>query len=369
MIRVLQVVGKMSFGGAETRLLELARSADSSKFYFDFCVFEEGDYDAEVRNLGFGIVKCRLTKNIFSFSREFHKLLCQGRYDVIHCHIYQFSGLPLRIAAKEGIDRRIMHLRTTKGFYRNNLYRLCYNKLMTSWIREYSTNIVAVSESAMIAYMGSEWQADPRTEVIYNGLDVRRFTSPPERSAVLPEFGISPSAQVVIHVGNFRPSKDHETLVRIAAELVSRKEIVHFLLVGSGNLMPKIRAMVVDRGLESHVHFAGSRRDVARLLMAGDCFVFPSRWEGLPGVVLEALAAGLPVVASDIGSVREIASQSDNVHLVSVGDAVGFAKKTGEILNDLERYKKAPGNVPERFRFETYARKMFALYEQPSGQS
>ena len=353
----------MNFGGAETRLLELARSANSSKFYFDFCVFEDGNYDEQVRNLGFGIVKCRLTRNIFSFSREFRKLLCQGRYDVIHCHIYRFSGLPLRIAAKTGVRRRIMHLRTTKGFCRKSLYRLCYNKLMSMWIKQYATNIVAVSEAAMIAYMGLRWTSDPRTQVIYNGVNVGPFLAGYDRLETLSEFGIPRSAQVVIHVGNFRPAKDHETLVQSAAELVNRKENVHFLLVGSGNLMPKIRAMVVDRGLEGHVHFAGSRSDVARLLMASDCFVFPSRWEGLPGVVLEALAAGLPVIASDIGPVREIASQSDRVHLVSVGNATAFAKKTVEILSDIASFKSDPGQIPERFRFETYTRKMLSLYD------
>ncbi len=357
----------MNFGGAETRLVDLARFADKSKFYFDFCVFqsesESGDYDSWIRELGYGIVKCKLTKNIFSFSQQFRKLLIQGQYDVIHCHIYQFSGLPLRIAAKAGVRKRIMHLRTTMGFYRKSLYRFCYNKLMSMWIKQYATNIVAVSEAAMTAYMGSQWQADPRTQVIYNGVNVGPFLAGHDRLETLSEFGIPRSAQVVIHVGNFRPAKDHETLVRSAAELVNRKENVHFLLVGSGNLMPKIRAMVVDRGLESHVHFAGSRSDVARLLMASDCFVFPSRWEGLPGVVLEALAAGLPVIASDIGPVREIASQSDNVHLIPTGDVAGFARRTEEILSDLERYRKAPGNIPKRFRFEDYAQKILSLYE------
>ena len=363
MIRVLQVVGKLALGGAETRLLELARSTDKSKFYFDFCVFEDGDYDHQVRQLGYGIVKCRLTKNIFSFSRQFSSLLRQGRYDVIHCHIYQFSGLPLRIAAKEGIPRRIMHLRTTKSFHRSSLYRLCYNKLMTGWIQRYATKIVAVSETAMIDYIGPEWKSDIRTSVIYNGLDVTPFKSLPDRSATLAEFGIPSSAQVVVHVGNFRPVKDHKTLIKTASMMISRNKAVHFLLVGCGYLMSDIRKLVLAEGLEGNIHFAGPRKDVPRLLMASDCFVFPSRWEGLPGAVIEALAAGLPVVASAIGSIREIASQSDSVHLVPAGNADGFAQKIEWILADLERYRKSPGEVPERFRFENYAENMLCLYE------
>jgi glycosyltransferase involved in cell wall biosynthesis len=256
-----------------------------------------------------------------------------------------------------------MHLRITKGFYRNSFYRLCYNKLMTSWILKYATKIAAVSESAMTAYMGSQWQADPRTTVIYNGVNVAPFLVAYDRLKTLSEFGIPRSAQVVTHVGNFLPPKDHETLVQSAAELISRKENVHLLLVGDGALMPKIRKLVAAKGLKNHIHFAGSRRDVPRLLLASDAFLFPSRWEGLPGAVLEALAAGLPVVASDIGSIREIAGQSDSMYLVPAGDASGFAQKLQEILADLQKYRKKPGQIPERFRFETYTRKMLSLYD------
>lgn len=363
MIKVLQVVGKLGLGGAETRLMELSRFASKAKYHFDFCVFEDGCYDEQVRNLGFGIVKCQLSRNIFNFSKQFREILKKGKYDAIHCHIYQFSGLPLRIAAKEGISKRIMHLRNTHGCLRKNLYRCCYNKLMTSWIKRYSTRIAAVSESAMEANMGQLWRDDSRMTVIYNGLNIERFKGSVDRLAVLAEFAIPPDSQIVIHVGSFHPQKDHNTLVHCAARVVGEGKGVHFVLVGSGALMSKIQNLVAVKRLGSHIHFAGSRKDVPRLLLASDCFIFPSKWEGLPGAVLEALAAGLPVVASDIAPMREIASQSDSVHLVSVGDAVAFARKTQEILSNLEKYKKSPGQIPERFRFEDYAQKMLSLYE------
>jgi glycosyltransferase involved in cell wall biosynthesis len=364
MIRVLQVVGKLGLGGAETRLIELAGVVDKSKFYFDFCVFEDGDYDEQARKLGCGIVKCKLTRNIFSFSRGFRELLRQGQYDVIHCHIYQFSGVPLRIAAREGIAKRIVHLRTTKGVDQNNPYRFCYNKLMTAWIKRYSTKIVAISQAAMESFMGPQWKNDSRTSIIYNGINIEPFLRLPNRAETLTEFDIPYSAQVVIHVGNFRPPKDHKTLIKTAATMISRNKAVHFLLVGCGPLMSDIRKLVLAGGLEKNVHFAGPRTDVPRLLMSSDCFLFPSKWEGLGGAVLEALAAGLPVVASDIPAIREIASQSDNVHLVPAGDASGFAQKLQEILADLQGYRKKPGQVPERFRFENYIDKMLSLYNQ-----
>jgi glycosyltransferase involved in cell wall biosynthesis len=365
MIRVLQVVGKMCYGGAETRLLQLARFTDSSRVYFDFCVFQDGpgDYDNEIHQMGFGIARCKLTTNILGFYVNFAKLIREGRYNIVHCHVHHFSGLPLRIAAKENVPKRIMHLRTVNNTYRNSLYRICYRKLMTTWIQQYATKIVSVSQTAMQAQMGHRWQEDPRAEVIYNGIDTKPFMISPDRVKTLAEFGIAPSAKVIIHVGNFGPAKDHETLIRTMSTIVARIKNVHLLLVGDGPLLPKIRRLVVAKGIRDYVHFAGCRRNVPQLLMASDCFLFPSRWEGLPGAVLEALAAGLPVIASDIGPVREIATESDRVHCISVGDANAFAQKTIEIISRIDSYKTNPGQIPEKFRLDMYVRKMLALYE------
>ena len=365
MIRVLHVVGRMDYGGAENRLLELARVTDPSGIYFDFCVLQDGPgaYANEIVKLGFGIVKCKLTKNVPGFIRRFRHLLRQGNYDAIHCHVYQFSGLPLRLAAKEKVPIRIMHLRTTRDAYRSGLYRLLYRKVMTGWVKRYATKIVAVSESAMTSYMGSQWKDDPRMVIIYNGLDVKPFLEVYDRSEVLSEFDISPSAQVIIHVGNFQPAKDHKTLINSAALIVARKENVHFLLVGDGPLMTEIRELAAAKGLQRYVHFAGRRNDVPRLLTASDCFIFPSKWEGLPGVVLEALAAGLPVIASDIGPNREVAEVSERVRLVPLGDEEGFAKGVIEVLSDPVAHKEPAGLVPERFRLDKFIQNIHVLYE------
>ncbi len=364
MIRVLQVVGVMDYGGAETRLLELARYVDKSSFYFDFCVFRDkpGVYADEIIKLGFGIVRCKLTKNVPVFIRRFRNLLREGRYDVVHCHIHQFSGLPLRLAAKEGVPIRIMHLRTIGGGSPPGLLKLLRWKLMTGWVKRYATKIVANSQSGMVAYMGSEWESDPRTEIIYGGIDVRPFQVAHSRAEVLSEFDIPTSAQVVIHVGNFGPAKNHKTLIRVAKTIIAKRKDVHFLLVGDGPLLPHIRELAAENKLEHKVHFAGHRSDVPRLLMASDCFLFPSKWEGLPGAVLEALAAGLPVVASDIGPNREIASVSNKVRLVSTSDTEGFAKEVNDVLSAAESQRSPSGRIPETFRLDNFIQKIIKLY-------
>lgn len=370
MIRVLHIVGRMDYGGAENRLLELARYVDPSNIYFDFCVLQDepGVYDDEIFKLGFGIIKCKLTKNVLGFIRHFRNLLREGNYDVMHCHVYQFSGLLLRIAVKEGVLERIMHLRTAMDNRKEGLYRLCYRRLMTNWVKKYSTKIVANSQSGMVAYMGPQWESDPRAKIIYGGIDVRPFLVAHNRADVLAEFDIPTSAKVVVHVGNFGPAKNHKTLIRAAKTIIARRKDVHFLLVGDGPLLRRIRALVAENKLEHHVHFAGRRSDVPRLLMASDCFLFPSKWEGLPGAVLEALAAGLPVVASDIGPNREVAQESDRVRLIALEDEAGFAKEVIDVLSDPQANRCPVGWVPEKFRSDRCIEKTLMLYRGSYGQ-
>ncbi len=368
MIRVLQVVGKMGYGGAETRLMGLARCVDKSEFYFDFCVFgeEEGGYDQQILEMGFGIVKCPLTWNIAAFCRDFRKILLDGKYDVVHCHNHQFSGLPLRLASKAGVPRRIMHLRTTRDVTQGGIYRFLYRRLMSRWIREYSTHIVAVSESAMESFMGPQWRTDRRTEVVYNGIDTRPFEKHYDRSETLSEFNIPGSAKVVIHVGNFGPAKDHETLIRVAAQVVEKEANCHFILVGDGALKSHIQKLVASMKLSDKVRFVGRRGDVPRLLLASDCFLFPSRWEGLPGSVLEAIAAGLPVVASDIGPVREIVGTTNHIYLAEPGKVTDFSKKLTKVLAQVDNLREKPGCIPTRFALDGYVSSILSLYGKRS---
>jgi len=367
MIKVLHVIGKMHYGGAETRLLELAKCVDKSRIHFDFCVFgnEPGAYADEIKHLGFGIVSCNLIKkNVFAFIKQFRQILIQGEYDAVHCHIRNFSGLPLLLAAMQGVPIRIMHIRSIGSGDSPKLLRVLRRKIMTSWVKRYATKIVANSQSGMIAYMGSQWKSDPRTKIIYGAIDTRPFQIKYDRAEVLSEFGISASSQVVIHVGNFNHAKNHEALIRIAKRVVDARNEVHFLLVGDGELLSHIKELVKENNLCENIHFAGHRSDVPRLLLASNCFLFPSKREGLPGALLEALAAGLPVVASDIQANREIAEVCSRVQLLSLANEEGFAKGVNRVLCDPERHEKPTGWIPEKFELNYCVQKTVALYRK-----
>jgi glycosyltransferase involved in cell wall biosynthesis len=167
-----------------------------------------------------------------------------------------------------------------------------------------------------------------------------------------------------MHVGNFTPAKNHAALIVIADALLARRRDMVFVLVGDGPLRPTVEAEVDARGLASFFRFAGTRDDVPALLHAADVVVLPSHWEGLPGVVLEALASGRPVVASPIAPVREIAGYTDGIRLVDPAEPDAFARAIDETLGAIPAAPQAPRPrpLPSIFATETSMQRLLECY-------
>ena len=301
-IRVLHVLGRMNPGGVETWLMHVLRHIDRQKFQMDFCTLsgQPGTYDQEIEALGSEVIPCRLGRDLPSFARRFRRILREGGYDVVHSHVHHFSGAILRWAHAERVPIRIAHSHNTSDGKPSSWSRRIYRVWMVSWIQRYITDGLACSKDAAAALFGDGWGTDDRFRVLYCGIDLGPFETPFNRSEVRRELGLPADAPVVGHVGRFNPQKNHPFLLQVAAAVIKVWPEVHFLLVGDGPLRPEIEAQARQLGLSERVHFAGIRQDVPRLMCACmDVFLFPSLWEGLGLVIVEAQAAGLSVVAAE----------------------------------------------------------------------
>lgn len=303
-VRVLQFVGwGMLHGGIETWLMHVLRNIDRERFRIDFVVEAEGNYDDEVRALGSKIIFTPHHRRPLAFKRNFEWIMRNhGPYDVVHSHYYFYSGYILQLARQSGVRIRVVHSHNdfTKYSSEQGIFWQGYYNLMRRWISWYSTNGLAVSREAAAAMFGPNWEADPRWQVFYCGIDLNPFRIPYDPVAVRTELGIPADTFVVGHVGRFFDQKNHTFLVDIAAELIKREPKARFLLIGDGPLRPGIEQRVIQAGIADKCIFAGRRNDVARLMLgAMDAFVLPSLFEGLPLVGMEVQAAGLPFVMSD----------------------------------------------------------------------
>jgi len=191
-----------------------------------------------------------------------------------------------------------------------------------------------------------------------------------DRSRARKKLGISERALVVGTVGNLTAKKDHRTLLEATARAASNHHDLRLVLVGSGPLEHELRNATRSLGLTERVTFAGSRGDVAELLPAFDVFALSSRHEGLPISLLEAMAAGVPCVATAVGGVPEVVTDRDEGILVAPEDPDALAHALGAVVADPE-FRHAAGaraaRTARRFDISSAVRRTEQVYREVLG--
>jgi glycosyltransferase involved in cell wall biosynthesis len=305
-VRILHIVGGMDRGGVETWLMHVLRHVDRTRFAMDFLVHREEPcaYDEEIRGTGSRILVCPRPRRLWAYARNFTRILRDcGPYEVVHSHVHHFSGYTLRLAERAGVPVRIAqsHNDTAGVEAECGLLRRLYLRWMRRLIVRHSTVRIGVSRRAAAALFGDSWRDDAGCRLLYYGIDFAPFRQHVDVVAIRRDLGIPGDALVLGHVGRFFEQKNHAFLVDVFAEVAKQEPRARLLLVGEGPLRPDIERKIASRGLTEKVILTGARPDVPRLMLgAMDVFVFPSRWEGLGLVHVEAQAAGLPCVISDV---------------------------------------------------------------------
>lgn len=305
-IRILHVVGGMNRGGIETWLMHVLRHIDRDRFQMDFLVHTEQpcSYDDEIRAFGSKIISCPRVSQPFLYGSDFKRIIKEnGSYDIVHSHVQHFNGYVLGLAKQAGVPIRIAHSHNDTSILEtkaNRSRKLYFN--LTKWlISRYATIGLAVSRPSAQSLFGFHWDEDPRWRVLYCSVDLTPFRQSVDREAVRTQLGISASAFVIGHVGRFQEQKNHEFILHIAGLLAKKDADIRLLFVGDGLLRTEIKEKVDRMNLGDRIILAGVRSDVPQLMVAAmDMFLLPSLHEGLPLVLLEAQAAGLPCIFSDV---------------------------------------------------------------------
>jgi len=301
-IRIIHVLKTMHPGGVETWLMNVLRNIDREKFHFTFCTTckESGTFDEEIRSLGADLLACPLNNGWHRFNKSFISILKEIEPDVVHSHLFFFSGIILRSAAKAGVPVRICHIHSTSNRDRNSIQRYVYRWLMLKFIEKYCTHGIGCSKRAADVGFIKGWEHLGKYCVMPCAINTSAFKLTTDRAKLRKSFGIPPEARIIGHVGSFRRVKNHEFLLRSTASMLSKSKDIHLFLVGDGPLKPQIEELARQLGISEHVTFAGLRNDVP-LLMKNlfDLFVLPSQFEGLGLSVVEAQCAGIPSLISD----------------------------------------------------------------------
>lgn len=199
--------------------------------------------------------------------------------------------------------------------------------------------------------ISGEGVAPSQIVTIPNGICVENYLAPISRAALLDEWKLPADARVLASIGRLTPQKGFDILIQAMANLSDRK--THLILIGQGEQESALRALTAKLGIAARVHFAGYRHDVPALLGAFDVYVHPARFEGMPNAVMEAMAAGCPIVATAVDGTGELLGGDDDSWLVPPDDAGALTNALKEALRDpvmaRQRGKRAQQRVATHF--------------------
>jgi glycosyltransferase involved in cell wall biosynthesis len=304
-VRVLHSVGHLLRGGIEKWLFQTltAQLSQQCEHHVLVRTDQEEAFTSAFREAGIPVFACSNFTNPIRYALDFKRLIKeQGPYDILHVHGSSFSGmLTLALAKPMGIRKTIVHSHNDvrpllKG--RGYPYRAYVAGVLKAY-RGLADFGYATSVLAAESMFGDQWKNDPRWELLYCGVDCKHFAGPRD-TAMRARLGIPDKAFVVGHVGRFHEQKNHGFLLEVMQAAVAIYPSVHCLLIGDGPLHGAVAAEIHGRGLEDHFTFVRDTPAISDYMISVmDCFVFPSRYEGLGLVVVEAQAAGLTCLISD----------------------------------------------------------------------
>ncbi len=360
--RVLVLIKGLGMGGAEQLIVESAKVWDRDRFEYEVAyVLPWKDQLAEAIRLTGIPVHClgdssgRMGPGTI---RRFRDLVDRFDPDLIHAHLPS-TGVLARLFGGRPMVYTEHNLADSYRFPTGWLNRVTYGR---------NRAVGAVSDAVAASLTG---YPGPRSQVIPNGVAVT--VTDGERSAARSELGLDDSTPLIVHVGNIRPLKGHENL--IAAASILRTSVPRFLIASIGGEknpgdLERVRASAAAAGVGELVRFMGRRDDARSFIAAADVFVNPSEVEGLPLVVLEALALSRPVVATAVGGVPSVVIDGTTGRLVPPKDPTALAHALAQMIGDDDRSELGAAGcalVEERYGAAAMVESYERIYEEITG--
>lgn len=338
-MKITHLVENLERGGLERVVIDLAGAQRGAGHDCRvICLFEPGALAGQLQALGVEVQACGKRDGLdIAALRRLRAMLKAEPDSVLHTHnaAAHYHGalasaglaLPCVVNTRHGMGMPDPRSR------RERLYR---------WSMRRTDAVVAVCEAARSHLQRHGLGPRRGVQVVPNGIRVERFepSTPLHRAQLARELGFAPGTQLLGTVGRLNPVKDQAGLIRAFRRLHANLAATGLVIAGDGPLRGELEALAADLGVGEHVRFLGDRGDVDRLLPGLDVFVLPSRSEGYSIALLEACAAALPVVATDVGGNREIVRQGFNGDLVAAGDPGALAATLERLLSDPARAQR-----------------------------
>jgi sugar transferase (PEP-CTERM/EpsH1 system associated) len=337
-VSIVHVIHRLATGGLENGLVNLVNTLPADRFrHAIVCLTDATAFASRIRRPDIAIIELhKPSGNSLRIQQQLYRAFRDLAADVVHTRNLgaleaQFAAalarVPVRIHGEHGWDVVDEHAR--------NRRHIAIRKLFSPFVHRY----VALSEHIETYLRERVGIAAPRIERIVNGVDCERFHPSPSERASFPYPGFRDPALVLVGtVGRLEPVKDQLALARAFVTLLERapelRRWLRLVIVGSGSLRDEIERLLAAQGATDISWLAGEREDVPQLMRALDVFVLPSRAEGISNTILEAMASGLPVVATAVGGNGELVRHGVTGALVPPNDMNALAHAIHELARD-----------------------------------
>ena len=366
-LHVAHIIDELPPDGAERLLVDILKHRDPARRYSVVCLIRGGVLADELERMGISVVViARRSRLDWALLLRLRDWLLREDVQVVHTHLFTadcWGRIAARLAGIECIFSTVHSTNTWK----RRLHRLVDWSL--SWI---SSRVIACSHEVGEILVDRDHLSRQRVAVIANGVDMARFDQV-KAADLSAEFGIPEDVPVMAVIGRLHPAKGHAELIPALESLGRGLEAFFCLFVGDGELREELEQAVKARGLEGKVIFTGLRRDVPSLLKRVDIVLMPSRWEGLPMALLEAMAMAKPVLATAVGGIPDVIEHGHTGLLVEPGNGKELADQLRVLVGDRELQsrlgQRARELVVQRYDVHVTARRYDDLYDDARWRS
>ncbi len=387
-LRILLLISNLQIGGAQEVVRTLCDYFPTKGGETVVCTFEDGPLRKEIELAGIPVLILPARKHgILSLPSFIMDMLSIRKAIAAIIDKYQINVVQTQLL--RGLDFLVLSLRPGRKLlvfwtFHNALFVLRPEHLQNHrwllgfkrwahsqlyrWTARWVNGMIVVSDDVKKALHDYAGPLTGKVNVIPNSVDLKRYGRVVDRAQIRSELGLTPEHQVFAVVATFKKQKGHKYLIEATAPIIHHFPNVRLLFIGDGELRRELEDQVRVSGMQNHVKFLGLRSDVPDLLSASDYFVLPSLWEGLPVSLIEAMASGLPVIATQVSGTKEVMINNQTGLLVMPGNVDELKVAILRFLNHPDEArqmgKAARKRVEENFGAELQAEAYLSLFQK-----
>jgi glycosyltransferase involved in cell wall biosynthesis len=346
-LRILLTIDDASLGGGQMHVLLLAKYLKAANFDVEIATAAQGWLVDEAVKIDIVVHQIAISNNLtWQSFHDMRQLLRLPKFDVLHTHggtagfwvrlvVAGFKNRPVVVHTYHGLH--YLHICQSLGWNIQAKIKRAIFRRIDRLLLKYTDRIVCVCRSDYQKAIEAGVADRDRTSIVYNGIEVDKFSHPLNRSSARQLFAIDSTEFVFGNVGRLHEQKGHKFLLQAFAKMRNRAISI---VIGDGNMRDELIALAAKLAISDRVLFLGARADIHEFLSAIDVFVMPSLWEGQPIALLEALAMGKPCIASAVDGIPEIISDGINGYLVNPQDIETLAQLMDDAIENPHLWEK-----------------------------